>query len=172
MSYLLRKISISKWQPNLTLQPQHFTADAITGCTRTTKNTLSVWQSETLDFNSEDVEKLIVALATTMQTPDAIDLIWLEPDWLEKEGVKIIKTHGDSKFNQVNHMHRDLSGIDHSLLAKVGQHIVQQYNKDKKIYYKRIGRPALIALMVKWVKQRQAVNIEDLNEKWQKILAA
>lgn len=172
MSYLLRKISISKWQPNLSLQPESYTADAITGCTRTNKNTLSVWSSETLDFNSEDVEKLIVALATTMQTPDAIDLIWLESGWLQNEGVTIVETVGNSKFSDVNHMHRDLSYINNTSLSKVGQHIVEQYNKDRGLYYKRISRPHLIALMSKWVKDRQVVNLDDLNEKWQKVLVA
>ncbi|MFU0853502.1 hypothetical protein ACM26X_15515 [Kluyvera cryocrescens] len=172
MSYLLRKVSISKWQPNLNLEPQHYTADAITGCTRTSRNTLSVWHSETLDFASEDVEKLIVALATTMQTPDTIDLIWLEPEWLTEAGVNIEVTMGGSKFLDVNQEHRDLVGIDHSLLAKVGEHIVQQYNRDRTIYYKRISRPSLIALMTKWVNERNAINIDELNDKWQRALAA
>lgn len=66
---------------NKGLSPDEFSADSITGCTRTTANKLSVWRSETTDFKSDYVEKLIVALATTMPSPATIDLVWLKEEW-------------------------------------------------------------------------------------------
>lgn len=77
MTYLLRKISHSKWECNKGRAPDNISADAITGCTRTSNNTLSVWVSDSIDFQDESVEKIIVALATTMSEPATIDLVWL-----------------------------------------------------------------------------------------------
>lgn len=170
MSYLLRKISIAKWEPNLTLQPDNFSGDAITGCTRTKNNTLSVWASDSIDFTTEDVEKIVVALATTMSSPDIIDLIWLDEDWLRENGVQIANNPGQSKFEAVNPMHRDLVAIDHRQLAIVGQHIVEQYNANPELYYKRYSRPEIIALVHKWLTKDNTFKLEDLHEKWVKPL--
>ncbi|EJL87998.1 hypothetical protein [Pantoea sp. GM01] len=171
MSYLLRKISIAKWEPNLTLQPENFTADAITGCTRTSGNTLSVWSSDSMNFSTEEVEKIVVALATTMSAPDTVDLIWLDEQWLNDNGVAIdYDSEGDSKFSEVNHLHRDLIAIDHRQLAVVGQHIVEQYNANATLHYKRYSRPQLIALVNKWLDREGTFELEDLHEKWIKQL--
>ena len=167
MSYLLRKISIAKWQPNFALQPENFTADAITGCTRTSGNTLSVWASDSMNFSTEEVEKLVVALATTMSAPDTVDLIWLDADWLIQHGVAIdYDSEGDSKFSEVNSSHRDLVAIDHRQLAVVGQHIVDQYLSNAEIHYKRYSRPQLIALVNKWLNREGTFKMDDLHEKW------
>lgn len=80
MTYLLRKINSNKWQPNVGKESARHSADAITGCTRTKSNTLSVWHSETKDFNEESVKNLIVGLAIAMPQPAKIDLLWLEED--------------------------------------------------------------------------------------------
>lgn len=166
MSYLLRKISIAKWEPNLTLQPDNYTGDAITGCTRTSGNTLSVWASESINFSTEEVEKIVVALATTMPSPDTVDLIWLNEEQLKKQGVQISDTPGDSKFESVNPMHRDLVAIDHRQLAVIGQHIVEQYATNTELHYKRYSRPQLIALVHKWLLRDNTFSLEDLDEKW------
>lgn len=171
MSYLLRKISIAKWEPNFTLQPENFTADAITGCTRTSGNTLSVWASDSINFSTEEVERIVVALATTMSAPDTVDLIWLNQDWLIKNGVEInYDAEGESKFNAVNSLHRDLIAIDHRQLAVVGQHIVEQYKTNSELHYKRYSRPQLIALVYKWLLKEGTFELEDLHEKWIKAL--
>lgn len=167
MSYLLRKISIAKWEPNLTLQPENFTADAITGCTRTSDNTLSVWASDTMDFSTEEVERIVVALATSMSAPDTVDLIWLDKNWLLDRGVEIdYESEGQSKFLSVNSLHRDLIAIDHQRLAIIGQHIVEQYNSNAQIHYKRYSRPQLISLVKKWSLKDETFELDDLNEKW------
>lgn len=171
MSYLLRKISIAKWEPNLTLQPENFTADAITGCTRTSDNTLSVWASDSMNFSTEEVEKIVVALATSMSSPDTVDLIWLDEQWLIDKGIMIdYESEGQSKFLSVNSSHRDLVAIDHQQLAIVGKHIVEQYNSNAGIHYKRYSRPQLIDLVHKWMLREGTFELDDLNEKWIKPL--
>lgn len=168
MSYLLRKISFAKWEPNLRLEPNNFSGDAITGCTRTSENTLSVWISDSKDFTAEAVEKLVVALATTMPSPDTVDLIWLDEAQLRAQGVEIAEKEGDSKFEAVNGMHRDLIAIDHRQLAVVGKHIVEQYNANTDENYKRFSRAELISLVHKWMLKDNTFELDDLFEKWVK----
>lgn len=164
MGHLLRKFSLAKWEPNRGIASQDISADAITGCTRTSDNTLSVWSSTTQDFASEEVEKLIVALATTMNEPAAIDLIWLEDEWLQANGVALVSTPGDSKYKSLNEKHKDLSSLKHSSLALVGEHILSQMQDDTK--FKRITKKELIRLVVKWMKADREFNIDELKEKW------
>ncbi|HEE9786219.1 TPA: hypothetical protein R8F93_000211 [Enterobacter soli] len=164
MGHLLRKFSLAKWEPNRGISSQDISADAITGCTRTSDNTLSVWSSTTQDFSSEEVEKLIVALATTMTEPAAIDLIWLEDEWLQSNGVELVSTPGKSKYKSLNNKHKDISFLKHSSLALVGGHILSQMQDETK--FKRITKKELIRLVVKWMDADKEFNIDELKEKW------
>lgn len=164
MAFLLRKISPNKWQPNLELKPENYTADAITGCTRTQENTLSVWYSETNDFSDESVEQLIVGLAITMPQPAKIDVIWLDEKTLTENGLLIISTRAETEFDGVNDLHRDIAKLDHQKLAVVSEHIVKQFlNSDNR---KGISRPNLIKLVSKWADKGETFDLSLLPEKW------
>ncbi|HBE2401739.1 TPA: hypothetical protein KL340_004969, partial [Escherichia coli] len=69
---------------------------------------MSVWVSDSIDFQDESVEKIIVALATTMSEPATIDLVWLDSQWFEDKGIDISRTEGNTLYKSVNHLHRDL----------------------------------------------------------------
>lgn len=165
MSYLLRKITRKKWDPNMESDPSHYTADAITGCTRTTQNTLSVWHSDKKDFNSEESNLLVTALASSMERPDAIDLVWLKEPWLIHQGVVIKETQGGSKCEIANDNHKDLVDLRHKDLALVGEHIVQQLSKSEN--FKRFSRAKLLELMLEAVCVKRIVGFYSLSEKWQ-----
>ncbi|SEA18617.1 hypothetical protein [Microbulbifer marinus] len=169
MSFLLRKISKSKWESNLDKQPDDFSADAITGCTRTNKNTLSVWKSTTANFESDECKELVVAVATTMDRPDAIDLLWLEQDWLQEKGIAIVETPGNSKYSAMNSRHRDLSNLNHRKLALVGEHIVSRLNSFGAS--KRVLRPELIKLVAERYKKGGTFELGDLSPKWQEAVS-
>ncbi|ELY2794051.1 hypothetical protein ACM36E_000933 [Cronobacter sakazakii] len=164
MEYLLRKFSLSKWEPNRGVTSEEITADAITGCTRTSNNTLSVWSSTTQNFTCEEVERLIVALATTMNEPAAIDLIWLDDEWLRLNGIQLVESEGQSKYKSVNCKHKDLSFLNHSSLALIGEHIISQMNDETK--YKRVTKKELIRLVAKWMKADNEFGLGELKEKW------
>lgn len=165
MSLLLRKISRSKWQPNMQLQPAEFSADAITGCTRTSENTLSVWVGETQDFQSEEVEKLVVALASAMPQPATIDLVWLNSEWLGGRGIEIVESEGDSRLSNYNSYHRDLANLTHEKLSLVGEHIVNQLKE--AVNHKRFKKNELIKLVDKWIGQEFPELIYELDIDWQ-----
>ncbi|WP_226926399.1 hypothetical protein [Klebsiella aerogenes] len=169
MTFLLRKFSYPKWEKNKGLTPDEFSADSITGCTRTTANKLSVWTSETTDFESDYVEKLIVALATTMPAPATIDLVWLKEEWFNENGITLEKNSGDTKYESVNNLHRDIAKLNHKLLAMVGSHMLEQL--DGAGNYLRVNKRELIRLVVKWMEAEGEFNIDDLEEKWQEKLS-
>ncbi|HXD92952.1 MAG TPA: hypothetical protein VNX01_07035, partial [Bacteroidia bacterium] len=73
MAFYVRKISRSKWEKGSQSDPD---ADAITGCTRTSQNTLSLWLVEN-DFDVE-VDKAFLALACSMERADGFEVLLLE----------------------------------------------------------------------------------------------
>lgn len=165
MSYLLRKISRKKWDQNVKATAEEITADAVTCCIKTFSNTLSVWHSPVDDFDSKQVRILIYALASTMDRPDAIDLVWLSEDELLSLGIEIEETDGDSKCESANLLHRDLAKLRHKELGLVGVHIIEQLEHKK--YYKRITRAQIIKVMLEAVCVENKVEFTELSEKWQ-----
>lgn len=168
MGFLLRKISFTKWQSNKDKSPDDYSADAITGCTRTSGNTLSVWNSNSMDFTSDEVKELVVALAITMPNPAALDLLWLEQCFLEERGIDINDTPGNSLYLAINDKHRDLENLNHKGLAIVGEHIVEMLKVPDN--YKRWPKPALIKLVAEFSRRGDTFNKEDLSEKWQQAI--
>jgi len=164
MAFLLRKISPNKWQPNLQLQPENYSADAITGCNRTQQNTLSVWYSETNDFTDESVEKIIVGLAITMPQPAKIDVLWLEEEKLIASGLVVVSTRAETEFEQVNDLHKDIADLDHQKLAIVSEHIVKQFLDSKN--RKSITRPNLVKLVSDWAQKEDTFDMNLLSESW------
>lgn len=164
MTYLLRKINSNKWQPNVGKESARHSADAITGCTRTKSNTLSVWYSETKDFNEESVKNLIVGLAIAMPQPAKIDLLWLEEDSLVAKGLKVTQTDPESDYVAINPLHKDIEDLDHEGLGIVSEHIVEQFVEAQN--YKQVPRPDLIGMVAQWAVKPDTFNINDLSDKW------
>ncbi|PNH96733.1 hypothetical protein [Vibrio diazotrophicus] len=164
MTYLLRKINPNKWQPNVGKVSARHSADAITGCTRTTSNALSVWYSDTKDFNEESVKNLIVGLAITMPQPAKIDLLWLEEDSLVAKGLKVTQTDPGSDYVAINPLHKDIEELDHEGLGIVSEHIVNQFVDAQN--YKQVPRPTLIGMVAQWALKPDTFNFDDLNDHW------
>lgn len=165
MSYLLRKISRKKWDENINAAADEISADAVTCCTKTSSNTLSVWYSNNPDFDSEEVKSLIYALASNMVRPDTIDLVWLSQQELLRLGIEIEETEGQSKCESANSFHRDLSKLRHKELGVVGIHIIAQLRHEE--FSKRITRPQIIRIMLEAVCEKKVVDFSQLSEKWQ-----
>lgn len=165
MSYLLRKISRKKWDQNVDVTVEEISADAVTCCTKTFSNTLSVWYSTEFDFDSDGTKTLIYALASSMDRPDAIDLVWLSEKEIIRLGIDIEKTDGNSKCQSANTLHRDLANLRHKELGLVGMHIIEQLKDNKN--YKRISRAQLIKVMVNAVCVDKEVEFTQLSSKWQ-----
>ena len=164
MSFLLRKITPNKWQPNINKSPANYTADALTKCTPTTNNTLSVWHSETDDFEDDHVKSLIVGLALTMAKPDKIDVLWLAEDKLYELGLEVQFSIVFNQYDSVIKDHRDIINLDYKSLGMVSEHIVEQFICPKNIH--TISRPNLISLVSEWEQREDTFFLDDLNDKW------
>ncbi|ASF16513.1 hypothetical protein FJD32_000795 [Shewanella sp. LC6] len=165
MAYLLRKFSLSKWQNNLENNHENYEADAITGCTRTKGNTLSVWQSATTNFDDDEVKDLIVALAISMDEPATIDVLWLEENWLAESGLEIESKLANTKFSRINDRHKDLVNLDHSKLGIMAHHIVNQAKDTNK--RKKFLKSEVIELVATWSMKEDTFHLEQLKPKWQ-----
>lgn len=164
MTYLLRKFSYAKWKGNKEFPPMNFTADAITNCIKTSRNQLSVWISESNDFSKPEVEKLVVALATTMDKPDVMDFVWLNTEWFQNENIPLVFNKGTSKYESLNDRHRDLSNLDLNGLSKVGKHIVEKMEEPGN--RKRYSKNEILKLVLKWQMADKEFEINDLNPSW------
>ncbi|MFM4981463.1 hypothetical protein [Aeromonas caviae] len=133
MAYLIRKISYSKWKPCQKKSLGDYDADAITACTRTTNNTLSVWRTNNPDLSSEENRELITAIASIQQTLDVMDLVVLKEEAFLESGFAVVETLGDSKIASMNVNHRDLSDVNYNKLGIVSQNIVHAVG-DKSTY--------------------------------------
>ncbi|WP_061011179.1 hypothetical protein [Photobacterium leiognathi] len=164
MSLLLRKFSRSKWEFNLHKDVGEFSADSITGCTRTQSNTLSVWQTDDSNFDSESTKDVIAALATSMDAPATIDVIILDANELSGLGVEIEETLGNTVYTAINSRHRDLSHLNYASLGVVSRYIVEQLGNESS--YKRITKSKLLEIVMSRVDQPNTFAKENLSDKW------
>jgi hypothetical protein len=108
---VLRKINKAKWykHPGVEWLPDgEIQADALVDI-RTTDNSLSVWQ---IDNNSNNLERVISALASTLDGLRQIEFVLLEIDLLEKHGFQIIQTTGNTPDIDVNDLwHKDITKL-------------------------------------------------------------
>lgn len=145
MAFLIRKINYNKWLSCKSLQKSEYHADAITVCTKTSDNTLSVWRVEDGALSSEVNKPVITAIATIMNKLDPLDLVLLEEDAFLHNGIKITESKGESKLDEINGMHRDLSEIDYDKLGFVAEKIVEAL--DIKGRYVRVMKDEVATLL-------------------------
>jgi len=164
MSYLLRMFSSSKWLPCLELDQASYEADAVTGCTRTSKNTLSVWHTNSDDFESEHNKKLITALALSMTKAQTFDVVLLDPANITNKGIEIVASKGQSLLDSINTDHRDLSAINLNKLGLVGDEILMHLREELR--FKRVTKAEVIGYVFKHLDVD--FEFDDLNAGWQK----
>lgn len=164
MPNLLRKINQNKWKTNIPLTRQTYTADSITGCIRTSQNTLSLWKSTTTDFNDSDVEELVIALATTTDRPDPIDVIWFNRNELEEKGFKLEDSEGKTPYEAINNRHCDIINMNYEKLGDLAEYIIQKFTSDDN-NFKRFPKSTVLNLVKKKV-QNGDIDIRKLKDKW------
>ncbi len=163
---LLRSFLCAKWSGNIGKDLDQYCADSITKCTKTSGNTLSVWSSSTTNFESDEVRDLIVAFASSMERPDAVDFIWLDQNQLIQQGLKLESTDGITKYERIKDRHRDIANLDYQQLGVVGEHIVHQMNTDSN--FKRITRGKLVEMVVDVSIEDTTFQLSSLKSGWEK----
>ena len=109
MDYLARKIARAKWDPKPGMPPDAIRADALTGCLRTTDDTLSVWAC---DGTLSDIAEVALALAAPGNTLDKLDIVLLEKGELEARGIALAATLGETSVADLRARHVDLANLE------------------------------------------------------------
>ncbi|MBE8607926.1 hypothetical protein [Vibrio sp. OPT10] len=163
---LLRSFLCTKWTSNVGKDLEQYCADSITKCTKTSGNTLSVWFSSTTNFDSEEVRSLIVAFASSMERPDAVDFIWLDQQQLVQQGLTLESTDGITKYERIKDRHRDIAALDYQQLGIVGEHIVNQMKTASN--FKRITKVKLVEMVVDVSITDTTFQLSSLKGGWDK----
>lgn len=166
MSFLVRKITKSKWSDDLCKQISKtedikcIPADAITSCLRTTKNTLSLWEIKLEDH----LEEAALALITCADRIENIDLIYIDSSIIEEMGFTIDKdSPGNTVVEDLKKTHRDLCKLDYSKIGDFALIVAKSISYSK---YKRFTKKQLIHI-IKEAINKGRLNLNDLNEKMQ-----
>ncbi len=140
MSLLVRKIALGKWMQQDILNGRSPSADAITGCMRTSGNTLSVWS-----INSEsELNDAILAIASGGDHLDTIDIVVLGRNSVENLGLSIEAVPGQTPYKSFVERHCDVCELDYDALGIMSKEIIGSI-KDKR--HKKITRGELKRLI-------------------------
>ncbi len=124
---LIRKVSLAKWKGCLENDADYISADAVTACLRTTKNSLSVWKAD----SEEEVKCALLALAASLQRLDAIEYVILNEDDLISGNLGIENTEVDIPVNTPKELHHDIINLDHGTLKVVANLIKKEVSAEK-----------------------------------------
>ncbi|MNG94075.1 hypothetical protein D3C79_530720 [compost metagenome] len=127
MTFYVRKIAKNKWAQCINLPLDAYNSDAITGCTRTNQKKLSVWRTNSTNINEEHNINILLALATTMDSPGKIEVMLIPEDRVE--GVLPL-THkpAETIISEINEFHSDISELDYRGLGIISSIIVDILN--------------------------------------------
>lgn len=167
MPCYIRKINRSKWEKNIVdaiIPNDDPDADAITGCTRTIDNCLSLWL---VNDNSEpEIKRAILALVSTF--PNGIETFHiLITDKEEMDSVFQIKNNdADTPYKEMNSNHYDIVELKYSSLKKMSDVIINGLNKNETI---RVSKAQSKEYLIEAIKNG-SISKEYLSEKLQKEL--
>nr|AAU82896.1 hypothetical protein GZ22D9_44 [uncultured archaeon GZfos22D9] len=134
MSLLVRKIDNAKWMQNDILNNDTFSvedvsADAITSL-KTSGNALSAWQ-----VAEEAIEDAVLAIVSSHQHLDTIDVVCFDPSSLESNGIRLQSTPGSTPLKDIFGQHIDICDLTYRTLGTVAEQIVHVLKEGKVLRY-------------------------------------
>ncbi|MCG7344030.1 hypothetical protein MHZ92_07795 [Sporosarcina sp. ACRSL] len=128
MTYLVRKYSRGKWpKEDFDKCPvEALRADAITSCLRTTNDTLSTWEIESL----ENVEDAVLALVSGFDKLATVDVLIFSINEVEKRGFKVELTPGDTPIEELKNTHMDITGLTYKTVGEFSRLMLDTMNVD------------------------------------------
>ncbi len=156
MSLIVRKIELSKWKQRNITGGEPPSADAITNCMRTSKNTLSVWGIE----SSTDLEEAVLAIASQFDHLDTADFLIIETELLDSKGLSLENTPGFTPYKEFVNQHRDVIDLDYHKLGDMADVIVESI---KRAYNQRFTKAMLKKILVEGIQQGK-IDPEELKE--------
>ena len=161
MNMLARKISRAKWQQKEYLAETEIRADAISGCLRTTDDTLSWWRCTD---DEKDVDEVALALAAgpKFNRFDTIDVVVLPEAVLTNAGLASESTEGETAVKDLRSHHVDLVRLDVERLAKVARILGPRIRSGDKVV--RFTTAQLRTLVTTAIRDKR-LDADDLSEK-------
>ncbi len=164
MPYLVRRISRAKWdnEDYDYLHNDNPPSDAITSCLRTFNNELSTW----LINDIKDLNQAILCLITgsKQENINTIQLIYFDIKEIEKRGLILEKTPGDTVIDEYKNLHFDIKNLNYETLGVIKDVILDCLRKD---YCKTITKKSLKEILIESVNKTKVLDKSLLNEKLQ-----
>lgn len=162
MPLLVRRISRAKWG-DVSAQDYETSADAITGCLRTSDNTLSTWLIE----SENEINDAILALITGSRQTEisSMHIIYFDEQMISDKKLNLDATNGDTVVESLKSNHRDITGLTFLKLGDVRDIVIDSIQNDR---YMNITRTALKKIL-KEALSKGLINIDDLNPDMQNI---
>lgn len=155
MSLLIRKINRGKWLQGEVV-PADIPADAITGCMRTQRNTLSVW--EVPDENK--IDEAVLAIVSASDHLETVDVVQIDREYLEENEIDCIQTKGRTLVEDLADTHIDLSNLAYKELGIIAYHIADKFRQNKVIRYTRASTKKILIDAI----QEKRLEVDNLKE--------
>lgn len=164
---LARKISRAKWQQKKYLAETEIRADAISGCLRTTDDTLSWWRCAD---DEEDLAEVALALTAGPKIDkfDKIDVVMLPEAVLADAGLERKSTEGETLVEDLRSRHVNLVNLDVERLARVARILHPLIRSDGKVF--PFTKRRLMTLVTTAIHDKR-LDANDLNDKLREKLA-
>jgi len=154
MALLARRIDKALWLQTDIFKGEDVSADAITNCIKTKKNTLSTWKIK----DSSSINEAILALASGANHIDTFDIIYLDVDFFENKNFKLDFTPGMTSVKDLVETHVDIINLDYKKLGIIASSIAEQFinNKVRRVTNLEIRK------VLKEAIEKNRLSIEDL----------
>lgn len=156
-TFLARKISRAKWEKKPGFADKEIPADTVTSDLKTTGNTLSFWEFPNADDRLW--KEAAVAIASTWERLDSLDITWIGRDEFQNVGLLLKKTDGDTCVADLEDKHIDVIYIDATRLATIARLLAESIREKQNCH--RVTRSGLLALIVEAVRANR-IDIERL----------
>lgn len=155
MSFLVRKIARSKWPSNDFEQmvKDEIPADALSNCMKTSKNTLSTWEIESLD----NIEEAVLALVASGDHIDTIHVVYIERDNMESKGLNISDIEGKTPVKDLVDTHKDIAALTYQSVGEFANLILGELKQKKE---KRYAKSDLVKIINKAIENGRLDPIE------------
>lgn len=121
MALFVRKIDYGKWAQRKILEGEQPSADAITNCLKTTRNTLSLWSIR----DESELDEAVLAIAAQGDHLDTIDVLKINPSLISEMKLNIVESQGLTPYITFVNNHLDIVELDYVSIGIVAQIIVE-----------------------------------------------
>ena len=143
------------------LKPGTISADAITQCMKTTKNSMSVFEIS----SKVDINEAFLAISSNFDRLDSFDVVILVKQEITERDYNCVQSLGITPVENLNNTHWDITGLSYGKLGNIAEYMhnrVSENETDRRTKYelKCIIIDAINAHRLDLTALREKVRIE------------